>query len=59
MNGVSYTNKVSPIYNGRIAANGTYEYTPVPINNDLSVGYATAKMFNGATNGVQLPPNLD
>ena len=48
----AYTNRIVPVWNG------TY-ITPVTLNPDGSVGFATSEFFADATNGIQFPPFMD
>jgi hypothetical protein len=45
LNEEAYTNRIVPIWNG------TY-YTPVNLNPDGSVGFASAQFFHSASNGI-------
>lgn len=51
-NDEAYTNRIVPIWNG------TY-VTPVTLNPDGSVGFASAQKFDGVSNGMQFPPYMD
>lgn len=52
VNEEAYTNRIVPVWNG------TY-VTPVTLNPDGSVGFATAQGFTGVSNGMQFPPYMD